>query len=343
MVAQCPLCHEVRDDPREACPSCGSKLAAEALKLHERDTTPLPLDYRRYFSHPSAFEVAGPRGELVIEADLGEVYAPSPVIASTAGIARMSDELMGRYVDPTAVERLADFGPRPAHWYDAPKYAQQVRARLVTLEVELKGAEKRADLGRTALDDALVTTGLRGIAWMKTTMRPARNSYLKTIDNLTKRENELKAVDATVVQNTETAREALVDVLEKINGARRANAGGVDALAQERDTIERSVRVPAKSLDPTIERARGDFRTACTDFARFILDDRAVFGVDFDDLRASIARLREVADAAELRLQMHGAALDAFDHGAVALGKGVVIVAIVLAVVAVAGGVAALV
>src|SRR5262245_18565431 len=99
MAAKCPLCDAVLDDPREACPSCGSTLASESLKLQP--------EYERRPSRPESFEGAAPRGELLIDADLGEVNAPAPVIASAAGIARMDEAPKGPYIDRAEVERLA--------------------------------------------------------------------------------------------------------------------------------------------------------------------------------------------------------------------------------------------
>jgi hypothetical protein len=341
MAAQCPLCHEMLQDPREACPSCGSKLAAESLKVHARNTGPPPEGYEARASQGDPFEIA-PRGERLIDADLGEIAMPARIVASATGVARRG-EPEGPLIDLAEVDRIASFGPPPAHWYKAPEYVRRVKARVAVLQGELADAEKRAAQAKGALDDELLVIGLRGIAWMRTTMRPSRGSTLKTLDRISKRESELKAVDPTVVQNAEAARDALVPVLEKIVDARRASPSALEALVQERDRIERAVRIPAKSLDPRIDRARTEFRAACADFARFILDDTANYGEDFTEARAKVTRLREAAEAAEQRCILQRAATDAYDSGAVALGKAVVIGAIAAAVIVVVGAILALV
>jgi hypothetical protein len=293
----------------------------------------------------------------MFEADIGEVTAAPRVIASATGVARNA-EPEGPYVDPAAIDRLGRFGPVPDRWYKTPEYARRVRARLAALEAEVKDAEKRAASARSAFDDAMVATGLRGFAWMKTTYRPTRGSYLKTLDRLGKRENDLRAVDAQVAQEAESARTSLVAALEKLGDLRadlvaaraQGNAAKVAELeralaeaGKERDAVERMIRVPAKSLDAKVEKARADFRAACSDFARFILDDPENFGEEFAEPRVRVEQLRASADAAEVGLLTHRAATTAFDQDAVNMGKGVMIAAIALGVIAVIGGIIALV
>jgi hypothetical protein len=251
-------------------------------------------------------------------------------------------------IDPEEVRALARFGPSPEHWWEAPAYARRVGARVLALREDLARAEERAAAAKTALEEAFVQVGQLGIAWMRTSSRPSRGSYLKTLDRLSKRENELKAVDAQVYQEGESLRAKLAELMQKTEDLKRKlatdpkKAEELSRLREEREKIERTMKIPARSLDPKVERARADFRAACADFGQFILDDTANFGDEFDERRGRVGGLRSALDAAEKKLFLQHVALDAFDHRAVALGKGVMIGAIAAGVLVVVGGVAAI-
>ena len=174
---------------------------------------------------------------------------------------------------------------------------------------------------------------------------------MKTLDRLAKREAALKSVDAALFGDSEGQRAVLQGLFEKIQLGRKeieaARTGSLDtvkglqlkllALQQERDSVERAVRVPARSLDPGVAQARADFRATCADFAQFVLDDRANFGEDYEEPRARIARLRNEVLISEKQLLVHRAASNAFDDKAMATGMRVTAGVISVAVLSLVG------
>ena len=390
MAAQCPLCRATLDNPREPCPSCGSRIVADATKQSERDTAPPPPNYERQASQNDPLEIAPQKAppiafarkksrEQMLEADFaaplnleldrsstnaaagvgadasGEVGVDKRNIAAAA--TRLKPGAEDRWqLDPAEVNAVAKYGPTPARWWDTPGYMRRVRARQAELEAQEGPVAEAYETAKTALEDALVAIGQRAIAEVRGMAKASRGSYLKTMDRLVKREAELKLVDAAVFDASERHRDTMHAVFEKIEEKKAelakarasapATAAAIEAelatLHEERDAAERAVKIPAKSLDPEVSRARADFRATCADFAMFVLDDRKNFGEDFDNARARVARLRLVAEAAEKKILIHRAAINAFDEHAMATGMRVLAAMAALAVVGIVGLVFAL-
>jgi hypothetical protein len=99
--------------------------------------------------------------------------------------------------------------------------------------------------------------------------------------------------------------------------------------------VAREERASLAAWQPTLrsasaEHARGDYRTTCADFGRFVVDDTANFGPEFDAARKEIVRLSTAREAPKKELAVYEAALTTYDRVALEQGQKVVILAVVV-------------
>src|SRR5262249_32897788 len=99
------------------------------------------------------------------------------------------------------------------------------------------------------------------------------------------------------------------------------------AARTERTSIEEAFKQHMGTRASAAEEARGGLRQALASFGRGVVQDTASFGHEYNAARDEIASLGAAASAAKRDLQVHQAALQAYDRGAVL--RGVVIVAAV--------------
>ena len=275
---------------------------------------------------PLALEVDMGRGAARAGvAEPATTRAPAAAIVPVrGGLAPLTPEL-----DPVEIRMVARFGVAPEAWWATPSYVRSVRARQAELVKEITTAEDQYLTAKGALDDALVSIGQRAIAEVRNTARGARGQYQKAMDRVVKRDNELKSADAALYAESEKHRETMRDLFDRIEETKKKLAAAardkdvsaeLASLQQERDATERALKMPARSADGGVERARTDFRAMCADFATLVLEDRATFSEDYEEPRARVARLRNTLEAAEMKIHLLRAAPSAFDEKAMATG-----------------------
>jgi hypothetical protein len=289
---------------------------------------------------------------VALELDLGPApssrNAPTPPsepsrVATAAAVDTRASLASVPDLDRVEVRMVARFGMVPESWLGTPGYVRHVRARQVELEKELRSADEEFLVSKTALDDGLIAVGQRALSEVRGTQK-ARGSYLKSLDRLAKREAELKIVDKAGFEESERQRGELQALFERIEAVKRKLeatktkelAAELTALQQEREVVEKAVKVPSRSQDPEVEQARKVFRAACADFASFVLEDRANFGEDYEEARARVARLKLACDAAEKKVLLLQAAQTAYDASALATGVRVTYGAVGLAILSLA-------
>jgi hypothetical protein len=226
---------------------------------------------------------------------------------------------------PRAVVSIVDRAlafDRTKRWPNASSMGEAVRAALDALGGrESLGAPGRPSTGtlvsreggaqaRAATMLDTTATGSSAAAWTV-----EREGRLAEVAKLRARVSELSELQVP-------AKRDVADAQAK-----------VDAGRQERKSLEQWFKRQVGTRTAAVEEARKEARRQMVALARRAMDDRAVFGPEFDSTREQIAKLDRAAESAARDVEVHGAAIEAYDPPS--LRKGVLLLG-VLAVIALA-------
>jgi serine/threonine protein kinase len=226
---------------------------------------------------------------------------------------------------PRAVVSIVDRAlafDRTKRWPNASSMGEAVRAALDALGgPESLGAPGRPSTGtlvsreggaqaRAATMLDTTATGSSAAAWTV-----EREGRLAEVAKLRARVSELSELQVP-------AKRDVADAQAK-----------VDAGRQERKSLEQWFKRQVGTRTAAVEEARKEARRQMVALARRAMDDRAVFGPEFDSTREQIAKLDRAAESAARDVEVHGAAIEAYDPPS--LRKGVLLLG-VLAVIALA-------
>jgi serine/threonine protein kinase len=118
-------------------------------------------------------------------------------------------------------------------------------------------------------------------------------------------------------------RTSIADLNQKFAAAKKGVAdaqGRVEAGRAERKGLEQQFTRQVGTRTAAVEEARKRVRAQMVVVARKAIDDKSVFGADFDPTREQIAKLDRAAAAARHDVAVHDAALTAYDPRAMRLG-----------------------
>jgi len=166
-----------------------------------------------------------------------------------------------------------------------PLGASGGRTSTGTLVSRESGPQARA---ATILDTA--TTGSSAAAWTE-----EREGRLAEATNLRARIGELQQRQAAL-------KKILADAQAK-----------VDAGRAERKSLEEWFKRQVGTRTAAVEAARKEARRHVVAFARRAMEDRATFGAELDPAREQIAKLELAAESAARDVDVHVAAIDAYD------------------------------
>jgi serine/threonine-protein kinase len=101
----------------------------------------------------------------------------------------------------------------------------------------------------------------------------------------------------------------------------------VDAGRDERVSLEQWFKRQVGTRTAAVEEARGESRRQMVALARRAMADRAAFGPELDSARDEIAKLDRAAESAARDVEVHAAAIDAYDPPS--LRKGVLLLGVI--------------
>ncbi len=105
----------------------------------------------------------------------------------------------------------------------------------------------------------------------------------------------------------------------------------VDAGGAERKSLEQWFKRQVGTRTAAVEEAQKDARQQMIALARRAVEDRSIFGSELDSVREQIAKLDRTAESAARDLDVHTAALEAYDPPS--LRKGVLLLGVVAVIV----------
>jgi hypothetical protein len=126
---------------------------------------------------------------------------PLPVVAPRQALS----------ADEIEVRTLADFGPVPQHWWQAPVYAYRVKTRQAELRKLLAERKADADRARTAEEDAMVAFAAR--ARPVAEKDESRKALLEPISHA---ETVMRERDSAFAADTDAHKERLSVIDERI-------------------------------------------------------------------------------------------------------------------------------
>jgi hypothetical protein len=317
-----------------------------------------------------AFGAAGAGPEIELDIKPSPSGVPPPVTGrgsfAPAAVASAIPVIRSQApppVDPLEARLAGKFGPSPEHWWETIGYARRTRARLRELEGEVERRRERNERSRRALEDALVAIAVRGIAVAATLPKHLRAPYVATIDRIKAAEATLRKLDAAAAaeMDTHSQKVAALDArltefeqhLAQAQQEERDAARLVPSPARDERTsriklrleevrhkiaVAREERTALASWQPVArsaaaEQARTEYRATCADFGRFVVDDTANFGPEFDAARKETVRLGTARELPKKELAVYEAALSTYDQKAVEQGQKLMILAVVVGVV----------
>jgi hypothetical protein len=220
------------------------------------------------------------------------------------------------------VDRALAFDQK-ARWPDARKMQEAVRAALDARggRQPLEGA-RRAATGTLLAGAASEDAAHPRAATMIDTTRTASSVAAWT------RERESRLAEA------QKLRASIADLQQRVTAARKTigeSQAKVDAARAERASLEQWFKRQTGTRTAAVEEARAGLRRKMAAISRRAIEDKDVFGADFDGARQEIAKLDAAARSAERDVAVHVAALDAYDAGSLRTGVVMLGVAVVVA------------
>jgi hypothetical protein len=189
----------------------------------------------------------------------GGARAPwgTETLARTAPSTPAADAL-----DPFEVRAIADYGSRPRHWWETPKYAYRVLTRKAELRRAIALRKVDAERAETSAEDALIAFGQAARAVVDATHGSATSStYGAALEAVGATEDLFRARDTALSAETHAhderraAAEQRIGDLDAQLAARRAEE---DAVAAELAAVE----AVAKRAEARVKRAEIEIRNA---------------------------------------------------------------------------------
>src|ERR1700722_9485190 len=216
---------------------------------------------------------------------------------------------LGRGLPPSLVhivDRAIAF-EQDARWSDAAAMQQAVRDALDAMG----GAEPLAQSGRRTLSSATlqspVLTGAPTVIDASRASSPA--SWSKELEARASEASRLRASIADLTQKFAAAKKGVAEAQSRVEAGR-----------SERTSLEQQFTRQVGTRTAAVEEARKRVRGQMVALARKAIDDKAGFGADIDPAREQIAKLGRAADAAKRDVDVHTAAMHAYDHRSMKLG-----------------------
>jgi eukaryotic-like serine/threonine-protein kinase len=194
-----------------------------------------------------------------------------------------------------------------ARWPDAATMQQAVREALDAMG----GAESLAQSGRRTMSSSGMQSPVHTGA--PTIIDPSRAATASSWS----KELQTRAADASRL------RASITDLTQKFAAAKKGAAEAqarVEAGRAERKSLEQQFTRQVGTRTAAVEEARRRVRVQMVTLARKAIEDHAIFGADMDPTREQIAKLERAAEAAKRDVDVHTAALHAYDPRAMKLG-----------------------
>jgi hypothetical protein len=161
-------------------------------------------------------------------------------------------------VDPFEVRAVADFGPKPAHWWQTPKYAYRVKTRQSELRRLIVAKKAEAAQAEEAAEDALIAFGqrARGLA-------DSQKQYGEVLQAVTATEDLFRARDTALAAQTDAHRQrqahtqAKIDEMEAQVATIRAEEARIQAELEAAEGV-------LKRAEARLKRAEIEIRNATT-------------------------------------------------------------------------------
>ncbi len=210
---------------------------------------------------------------------------------------------------PRAVAQVIDGAlafERERRWSDAAAMQSAVQAALEAMGGAMALGAAR---GRT-LSSATIVSPQAGAATMVDSTRAASPADWA-------REVEVRVAEAARL------RTQIAERTQTLAAARRAVAEAqtrVEASRSERGSLERQFSRQVGTRTAAVEDARKRVRGQLVGLARMAIADKTTFGGDLDAARDQIAKLERAASAAKRDVEVHEAALHAYDARSLRLG-----------------------
>ena len=238
-------------------------------------------------------------GETGNEQLIRAATAPSPSLASVVpGL-------------PASLVQIVDKAlafDREQRWADAAEMQQAVQVALEGLG----GAEPLATSGRgrTMSSPTLgAVTQQAAAATVIDTSRTPAATWTKEIATRAAEASQLRAQMAELTQRYAAAKKSVAEAQTRVE-AGRAERSGLD----HQFTRQVGTRTAA------VEEARKRVRVQMTTIARKAMGDRETFGADLDPAREQITKLERAATAAKRDVDVHTAAMQAYDPRSLKIG-----------------------
>jgi serine/threonine-protein kinase len=246
-------------------------------------------------------------GRHVHEGDSGNeqlIRAATTVPPSIATVARALPPSIVSIVD-----RAIAF-ERDARFPDAATMQQAVRDALDAMG----GAEPLVPSGRRTLSSSTLQSPVQPVhTGAPTVIDPSRASsataWAKELEARAAEASRLRASIADLTQKFAAAKKGVGEAQAKVEAGR-----------SERTSLEQQFIRQVGTRTAAVEEARKRVRAQMVTLARKAIEDKTTFGADIDPAREQIAKLGRAADAAKRDVDVHTAALHAYDARSMKLG-----------------------
>ena len=257
-------------------------------------------------------------GRHVHEADSSQEQLVKSATLPAISLATAASDVAS---DVTAIIDRALAFDRASRWQDAREMQQAVRLALA----QIPGWEPTAASGRRTATTLLSAPEARGAHPVAPTVIDAGAS---SASSAWVRERETRVAESSKLRN------AVAELQQRLATAKKRST---DAEAQleaghaERASMESWFKRQVGTRTAAVEAARTQVRGRMVTVARKAIADRAQFGAEFETARGQIATLERAAQAAARDVQVHEAALEAYDARSLRLGVVLLGVAAVVA------------
>ena len=203
------------------------------------------------------------------------------------------------------VDRAIAF-EQDARWPDAATMQQAVREALDAMG----GPEPLAQSGRRTMSSANLQAVQTGAPTIIDPSRAATSaSWSKELEARAAEASRLRASMAELTQRFAAAKKSVAEAQSRVEAGRAERAS-----LQQQFTRQVGTRTAA------VEEARKRVRGQMVILARKAIDDHETFGADYDPGREQIAKLERAAEAAKRDVDVHTAAMQAFDPRSMKIG-----------------------